>query len=70
MWLQGEGVKSKRFMKQMLSDMRKARHLKTLKEKGATHFSYLLPEKLPPPPELPPKVELKPWKKSFVQEAA
>ena len=59
-------MKSKRFMKQMLLHMKKARHIKTLKDKGATHFGYIMPEKVPKPPPLPPAVALKKLKERFV----
>jgi hypothetical protein len=67
---QEQGVKSKRFMKQMLLHMKKARHIRTLKEKGATHFGYIMPEKIPPPPPLPPAVALKKVKERFVSADA
>ncbi len=63
-------MKSKRFMKEMLLQMKKARHIKAIKEKGESHFGYIMPDKLPPPPPLPPKLQLKPVKARFVQPAA
>ena len=68
--LQAEGVRSKRFMKEMLLQMKKARHIKAIKGQGDSHFGYIMRDKLPPPRALPPQVQLKPVKPRFVQPAA
>ncbi|KAK9915858.1 hypothetical protein WJX75_005350 [Coccomyxa subellipsoidea] len=49
-----EGLKSKRFMKQMLLHMKKARHIKSKPSGKGNHFGYILPNKLnPPEPHVP-----------------
>ena len=63
-------MKSKRFMKEMLLQMKKARHIKAIKGQGESHFGYIMPDKLPPPPPLPPKVELRPVKAQLARPAA
>ncbi|BDA44271.1 hypothetical protein COCOBI_05-4550 [Coccomyxa sp. Obi] len=44
-----EGIKSKRFMKQMLLHMKKARYIKSKPSGKGNHFGYIIPSKLNPP---------------------
>lgn len=46
---EAEGIKSKRFMKQMLLHMKKARYIKSKPSGKGNHFGYILPSKLNPP---------------------
>lgn len=46
--MQAEGIKSKRFMKQMLLHMKKARYIKSKPSGKGNHFGYILPSKLEP----------------------
>ncbi|EIE26010.1 hypothetical protein COCSUDRAFT_52651 [Coccomyxa subellipsoidea C-169] len=51
---ENEGLKSKRFMKQMLLNMKKARHITARPSGKGNHFGYILPSKLnPPKPHVP-----------------
>lgn len=48
MSLQPMGVKSKRFMKQMLQHMKQARYIKTMKTGKGTQMGFILPENMNP----------------------